>query len=144
MSISTLWIYNIEELAGELFELIVEAGFKEMAETVTTEEMRDIIGFAAQVASNRAHKLPLTTYEYLERIRLRLRNSDAAWNEYLSEFIDEVYLGVAHEFPETVCDDLNFYEVVREASTLRLNLLVSERAISLMNINVVSIAELVY
>lgn len=144
MSISTIWVYNIEELTIELLELMAEEGFESVAKTVTVDEMRDIIRFAAQVAVNRAHKLPLTTYEYLERIRLRLRNGDAAWNEYLTDFIDEIYLGVAHEFPERVCDDMNFYEVVRDSATLRINMMVSERAIGLMDVNVGSIAELVY
>lgn len=144
MSISTVWIIALDEIAIELIDFIRDNGFPEMADLMQPYELYFFLQYSALLAANRQHKLPMTVDEYQERIRKDLRNADPKWNEFVRELVDEMYLKVSHDFPEKFEREKHFYITHGYGSTVHVDIFISEKALEIGVINIDSIAELVY
>lgn len=144
MSISTVLIIDVEDIAQELLDFIRENGFADMADLMQPHELYWFLQYSTLIRANRNHKLSMTTTEYQERICKSLRNTDPKWNEFVPELVDEMYLKVSHDFPKKFDGEKHFYITHGFGSRVHVDLFLSEKSLEMGLLNLEGISDLVY
>jgi polyhydroxyalkanoate synthesis regulator phasin len=139
MSISTIWILNLEELVEEVYDYLVTQGRKDMAEDFGRKMILDLLKDVTVIALNASL---INAPEKLQSICDKFYTYERGCEEFINEFIDEVYLKVRHEMPEQIARSKNLYSVERNGCNLEVHLLVSEEAIG-YGFNIEPLIELV-
>jgi hypothetical protein len=119
---------NLDELVEEAFDHMAAEGHKDMAEDLDRTLVLDLFKDLTRIAVNSHH---IRVQEYIEPIQERLRSYDRNKEEFITDFVDELYLKVRHEMPEQLTKEKSLYFVERREKILEVRLLVSEEAIAL-------------
>jgi hypothetical protein len=144
MSISTVLVIDVEEIALELIDFINASGFADMADLMQTHDFYWFLQYTTLIRANRHHKLSMSISEYQERIRKALRNSDPKWNDFVPELVDEMYLKVSHDFPQKFDSERHFYITQGYGPRVHVDIFLSDKALDLGIHSVESISDLVY
>lgn len=139
MSISTIWILNLDELIEEAYDYMAAEGHRDMAEDFDQTLVLELFKDLTRIAVNSHHIRP---DEYTQPIRERLCNYDHNKTEFIADLVDELYLKVRHEMPDPLSKEKGLYVVELKAKRLEVRMLVSAEAID-YGLNIEPLIELV-